>query len=90
MAAAVPATQMEAEIVGDTANRVKSQAAELATTTVDKVSETAERTFKAVKQGAVAQGLTPQAVRAGAAAAGAKLKTVAKTARDQTTKAKST
>ena len=90
MAAAVPATQMETEIVGDTANRVKSQAAELATTTVDKVSETAERTFKAVKQEVVAQGLTPQAARAGAAAAGAKLKTVAKTARDQTTKAKST
>ena len=51
---------------------------------------TAERTFKAVKQEAAAQGLTPQAARAGAAAVGAKLKTVAKTARDQTAKAKST
>ena len=90
MAAAVPTTQMEAEMVGDTANRVKAQAAELATTTVDKVTETAERTFKAVKQEAAAQGLTPQAARAGAAAVGAKLKTVAKTARDQTAKAKST
>lgn len=90
MAAAVPTTQMETEMVGDTANRVKAQAAELATTTVDTVTATAERTFEAVKQEAAAQGLTPQAARAGAAAVGAKLKTVAKTARDQTAKAKPT
>jgi hypothetical protein len=90
MAAAVPTTQMETEMVGDTASRVKAQAEELATTTVDKVTEAAERTFEAVKQEAAAQGLTPQAARAGAAAVGAKLKTVAKTARDQTAKAKST
>jgi len=90
MAAAVPRTQMETEMVGDAADRVKAQAAELASTTADKVTETAERTLEAVKQEAAAQGLTPQAARAGAAAVGAKLKTVAKTARDQTSKAKST
>ena len=81
---------METEMVGDAADRVKAQAAELASTTADKVTETAERTLEAVKQEAAAQGLTPQAARAGAAAVGAKLKTVAKTARDQTSKAKST
>ena len=90
MAAAVPRTQMETEMVGDAADRVKAQAAEFASTTADKVTETAERTLEAVKQEAAAQGLTPQAARAGAAAVGAKLKTVAKTARDQTSKAKST
>ena len=90
MAAAVPRTQMETEMVGDAADRVKAHAAELASTTADKVTETAERTLEAVKQEAAAQGLTPQAARAGAAAVGAKLKTVAKTARDQTSKAKST
>jgi hypothetical protein len=90
MAAAAPATQMETELMGDTADRVKAQATQLASTTVDKVTETAERTFEAVKQEAAAQGLTPQAARAGAAAVGAKLKTVAKTARDQAAKAKPT
>ena len=90
MAASVPATQMETEMVGDAADRVKAQAAELATTTVDKVTETAERTLEAIKQEAAAQGLTPQGARAGAAAVGAKIKSVAKTARDQTGKAKST
>ena len=90
MAAAMPATQMETDMVGDAANRVKAQAAELASTTVDKVTEATERTLEAVKQEAATQGLTPQAARAGAAAVGAKLKTVAKTARDQSSKAKPT
>jgi len=90
MAAAVPATQMETQMVGDAANRVKAQAAELAATTVDKVTETAERTLEAVKQEAAAQGLTPEGARAGAASVGAKLKTVAKNARDQSAKAKTT
>jgi hypothetical protein len=90
MASAVPRTQMETDMVGETADRVKSQVADLASTTVDKVTETAERTLEAVKQEAAAQGLTPEAARAGAAAVGAKLKTVAKTAREQATKAKST
>ena len=90
MAAAVPATQIETEMVGDTASRVKAQAADIASTTVDKVTETAERTFEAIKQEAAAQGLTPKAAREGAAAVGAKLKAVAKTARDQASKAKPT
>ena len=83
MAAAMPKTQMETDMVGDTADRVKSQVAGIASTTVDRVTETAERTFEAVKQEAAAQGLTPQAAREGAAAVGAKLKAVAKTARGQ-------
>ena len=83
MAAAMPKTQMETDIVGDAADRVKLQVADIASTTVDRVTETAERTFEAVKQEAAAQGLTPQAAREGAAAVGAKLKTVAKTARGQ-------
>jgi len=54
------------------------------------VTETAERTFEAVKKEAAAQGLTSQAAREGATAIGSKLKAVAKTARDQTAKARST
>jgi hypothetical protein len=90
MAAAVPRTQMETDMVGDAAERVTSRAAGIASTTVDKLTETAERTLDAVKQEAVAQGLTPQAAREGAAVVGAKLKTVAKTARGQAGKARST
>ena len=90
MAAAMPRTQMETDMVGDTADRVKAQVSEIASTTAEKVTETAERTFEAVKREAATQGLTPQAAREGAAAVGAKLKTVAKTARDQAGKAKST
>ena len=88
----VSATRIEdnLEVAHQLLGQAAAQGAELATTTVDKVTETAERTFEAVKQEAAAQGLTPQAARAGAAAVGAKLKTVAKTARDQTAKAKST
>ena len=90
MAAAMPRTQMESDMVGDTADRVKAQVAEIASTTAEKVTETAERTVEAVKQEAAAQGLTPQAAREGAAAVGAKLKTVAKTARNQAAKGKAT
>jgi hypothetical protein len=82
MAAAMPTTQMETDMIGDAADRMISQVADIASTTVDKVTETAERTFEAVKQEAAAQGLTPQAARDGAAAVGAKLKTAAKAARD--------
>ena len=88
MAAAIPRTQMETEMVGDTADRVKSQVADSASTAVDKVTETAERTLEAVKKEAAAQGLTPQAARQGAAAVGAKLKAVADTAREQRRKSK--
>ena len=77
-------------MVGDAADRLKTQIADIAATTVDKVTETAQRTVEAVKQEATAQGLTPKAAREGAEAVGAKLKTVAKSAGDQTGKAKST
>jgi len=83
MAAAMPRTQIEADMVGETADRVKAQVAEIASTTAEKVTETAERTLEAVQQEAAAQGLTPQAAREGAALVGEKLKTVAKAARDQ-------
>jgi len=80
MAAAAPTTQIESDMAGDAADRVTAQVKDFASTTVDKVKETAERTFEAVKQEAAAQGLTPQAAREGAAAIGAKLKTAAKAA----------
>jgi hypothetical protein len=90
MAAAMPMTQVESEMIGDTADRVKVQVADIASTAAEKVTETAERTFEAVKKEAAAQGLTSQAAREGATAIGSKLKAVAKTARDQTAKARST
>jgi len=90
MAAAMPRTQMESDMIGDTADRVKVQVADIASTAAEKVTETAERTFEAIKEEAAAQGLTSQAAREGATAIGSKLKAVAKTARDQTAKARST
>jgi len=90
MAAAVPRTQMETDMVGDAADRVTSQAADIASTTVERVTEAAERTLDAVKKEAAAQGLTPQAAREGAAVVGEKLKAVAKTARGQAGRTKST
>jgi hypothetical protein len=80
MAAAARTTQIETEMAGEAADRVKAQVKDFASTAVDKVKETAERTFEAVKDEAAAQGLTPQAARDGAAAIGAKVKTAAKAA----------
>jgi hypothetical protein len=85
MAAAVPPTQLETEYAGDAAEKVTAQVKEFASAQVDRVSAAAERTLEAVKDEAVAQGLTPQATKDGAVAVGEKLKTVAKAARSPTT-----
>ena len=81
MAAGLPSTKMEADAVGDAADRVKAQAKDFASEQVDNVTEIAKRTYDAVTKEAVAQGLTPEAAKDGAAAIGNKLKTVAKAAR---------
>jgi hypothetical protein len=81
MAAGLPSTQLEADAVGDAAERVKDQVKDFASEQVDNVTETAKRTFDAVKEEVVAQGLTPEAAKEGATAIGEKLKTVAKAAR---------
>ena len=81
MAAGLPSTQIEADAVGDAADRVKDQVKDFASEQVDNVTEMAKRTFDAVKKEAVAQGLTPEAAKEGATAIGEKLKTVAKAAR---------
>lgn len=77
MAAALPSTSMEDEWVGSAAERTKAQAAEFASNAAAKVVDTAERTYEALKEGVVEQGLTPDAIRAGAETIGEKLKTVA-------------
>jgi hypothetical protein len=81
MAAGLPGTKIESEFAGDTADRVTAQVKEFASEQVDRVTDTAKRTFDAVKQEAGAQGLTPAAAKDGAAAIGDKLKTVAQAAR---------
>lgn len=81
MAAGLPSTQMEAELAGDTAERLKEQAKEFASEQVERATETAKRTFDAVKQEASAQGLTTAGAKDTAAAVGEKLKTVAQAAR---------
>jgi len=83
MAAAVPRTQIEAEYVGDTADRVKAKVKDLASAQVEQVTESAGRAFEAVKEEAAAQGLTPQAAREGATALGEKIKTVARGVRSK-------
>ena len=81
MAAGLPRTEMEAEFAGEAADRVKAQVKDIASDQVDRVTETAKRTFEAVKDEAAAQGLTGQAVKESAAAVGEKLKVVAQAAR---------
>jgi len=81
MAAGLPSTRMESDFAGDAADRLTAQAKELASEQVERVTETAKRTFEAVKQEAAAQGLTPAAAKDGAASVGEKLKTVAQAAR---------
>lgn len=81
MAAGLPRTEIETEFAGEAADRVKAQVKEIASDQVDRVTETATRTFEAVKDEAVAQGLTGQAAKESAAAVGEKLKVVAQAAR---------
>jgi hypothetical protein len=81
MAAGLPSTQIEADAVGDAADRVKEQVKDFASEQVDNVTEIAERTLHAVKEEAAAQGLTPEAAKDGVVAISDKLKTVAKAAR---------
>ena len=81
MAAGLPSTQIEAEAVGDAADRIKEQVKDFASEQVDNVTEMARRTIDAVKKEADNQGLTPQAAKEHAAAIGDKLKTVAQAAR---------
>ena len=84
MAAGLPTTKIETEFAGDTADRVTAQVKEFASEQAGRVTETAKRTLDAVKEEAVAQGLTSKAVKDGAAAIGEKVKTVAKAARSKT------
>lgn len=81
MAAAVPPTQVEAELVGDAAEDVRTKVKTFASETTDKVTAAAERTFAAVKDEAAAQGLTMQAAKDGAGAISGKLKSVARSVR---------
>ena len=84
MAAGLPATKIETEFAGDTADRVTAQVKEFASEQANRVTETAKRTLDAVKEEAVVQGLTPEAAKDGAAAISEKVKTVAKAARRKT------
>jgi hypothetical protein len=81
MATAVPATKIEEEMIGEASDRVQSQMKDFASAAVDTVTETAQRTYEAVKDEAAAQGLTLQDAREGVAAVGNKVKTVAQSAR---------
>jgi hypothetical protein len=84
MAAGLPATKIESDFAGDAADSVTAQVKDFASEQVDRVTETAKRTLDAVKQEAVAQGLTPEVAKDSAAAIGEKVKTVAKAARRKT------
>ena len=84
MAAGLPPTKIETEFAGDTADRVTEQVKDFASEQMDRVSETAKRTFEAVKDEAATQGLTPQAAKDGATALGDCLDLLAKAARRKT------
>jgi hypothetical protein len=81
IATALPATKIESDFAGETADRVTAQVKDLASGTVEQVKEAASRAFEAVKDEAAAQGLTAESAKAGAAALGQKVSNVAAAAR---------
>jgi hypothetical protein len=80
MAAALPTTKLESDVAGETADRLTVRAKELVSDTVDQVKKGAARGLDAVKEEAIAQGLTVDDGKAGIAALGDRVKAAAKRA----------
>jgi hypothetical protein len=78
MAAAVPTSDVEKEFAGEAAANVTAQVKEFASEQAEKVTETAQRTWDAVKDEAAVQGLTTNAAKDAATALGSKVKSVAR------------
>ena len=73
MAAALPATEIEADYLGETSDTVRKTAAQFAAEQTDHVTSVAGNVVEAVKKEAATQGLTPEAAKTAAGDISAKV-----------------
>jgi hypothetical protein len=76
IAAALPATEIEADYLGETSDTVKAKAAQFATEQADRVTSVAENVAEAVKKEAATQGLTLEGAKTAAGDISAKVRRV--------------
>lgn len=77
IAAALPATEIEADYLGETSDTVRKNAAQFAAEQTDRVTTVAEAVVNAVKEEAATQGLTLEGAKAAAGDISAKVSRVA-------------
>jgi hypothetical protein len=77
IAAAFPATEIEADYLGETSDTVRKNAAQFAAEQTDRVTTVAEAVVNAVKEEAATQGLTLEGAKAAAGDISAKVSRVA-------------
>jgi len=73
IAAALPATEIEADYLGETSDTVRKKAAQFATEQTDRVTSVAGNVVEAVKEEATTQGLTPDGAKTAARDISAKI-----------------
>ena len=73
IAAALPATELETDYLGETSDTVKAKAAELAAEQTDRVTKVAENVVEAVTEEARKQGLTLEGAKSAAGDVSAKV-----------------
>jgi len=73
IAAALPATQIEADYLGETSDTVRKTAAQFAAEQTDRVTSVAGNVVEAVKEEATTQGLTPDGAKTAARDISAKI-----------------
>jgi len=81
IAAALPATQLETDYLGETSDTVKAKAAEFAAEQTDGVTTVAENVVEAVTEEARKQGLTLEGAKSEAGDVSAKVRRVVDAAR---------
>jgi hypothetical protein len=77
IAAAFPATEIEADYLGETSDTVRKNAAQFAAEQTDRATTVAEAVVNAVKEEAATQGLTLEGAKAAAGDISAKVSRVA-------------
>jgi hypothetical protein len=80
IAAALPATELEADYLGETSDTVKAKATQLAEEAADRVSEVAGNVLEAASQEARQQGLTLEGAKSAAGDISAKVGRIVETA----------
>jgi hypothetical protein len=82
IAAALPATELEAEYLGETSDTVKAKASEFAEETADRVTKVAGNVLEAAAQEAQQQGLTLEGAKSAAGDISARVGRIVETAGD--------